>query len=676
MGAAASAADVVFVTSDNPRTEDPDAIIDQIATGIDHPDVRRDVDRGSAIRAAIFEAEPGDLVLIAGKGHENYQLIGTTRLDFDDRVVARGCAPERGRQRMIRLLIAAATSVAVSLFATRLLIDFLSRNRFGQPIREDGPEGHAVKAGTPTMGGLAIVFGAFFGYIAGDITEPVRLGTSSVFTRTGLIVMGTIMATGAVGMVDDWIKISRERNLGLNKRAKIVGLVSRRRRVRRAHAHPTNVHTELAFTRWDSTGIDLGRVGWSIWAVMLLLASANAVNLTDGLDGLASGAAILNFAGFTFIAFWAFRHPDAYRDAPCPRSRRDLRLDARRLCGIPLVERCSRADLHGRHRFSGHRRRARLAGAHDEHTSAPADHGPVVRRRNRLGDSPGLRLQDPGWPPALSNGSDPPPLRTRRLAGDARHHPLLVAVRSDDRRRHRVVLLGFDPPGNRLMIDPLESGDVVVILGLGLYGRAVGRRFDVGDRRDRGGRPRHRRGTCLRCGARRPPRRRTVGRRARGCLRRAAEAFVPSPGVPERHVGFVTAAAAGVPTISEFDMARWWDDRPIAAITGTDGKTTVTLLTVAMLEASGIRALAVGNTETPLIAAIDDPDIDVFVVEASSFRLGHTQHFSPRVAAWLNFGPDHLDVHLDLATYERPRQRSGPILEADAVIVANDTDPS
>ena len=213
---------------------------------------------------------------------------------------------------MIRLLIAAATSVAVSLFTTRLLIDFLSRNRFGQPIREDGPEGHAVKAGTPTMGGLAIVFGAFIGYIAGDITDLFGLGTSSVFTRTGLIVMGTIMATGAVGMVDDLIKISRERNIGLNKKAKIVGLLCVAVAFVVLMLTLTNIHTELAFTRWDSTGIDLGRVGWSIWAVMLLLASANAVNLTDGLDGLASGAAILNFAGFTFIAFWAFRHPEAY----------------------------------------------------------------------------------------------------------------------------------------------------------------------------------------------------------------------------------------------------------------------------------------------------------------------------------------------------------------------------
>ena len=73
--------------------------------------------------------------------------------------------------------------------------------------------------------------------------------------------------------------------------------------------------------------------------------------------------------------------------------------------------------------------------------------------------------------------------------------------------------------------------------------------------------------------------------------------------MPEWHAAFEAAARAGVPTLSEFDLARWWDDRPIAAVTGTDGKTTVTMLTTAMLEASGIRALAVGNTDTPLVEA-------------------------------------------------------------------------
>jgi phospho-N-acetylmuramoyl-pentapeptide-transferase len=214
---------------------------------------------------------------------------------------------------VIRLLIAAATSVAVSLFGTRLLIDVLTRNRFGQPIREDGPEGHAVKAGTPTMGGVAIVAGAFAGYIAADIINLFGFDTPAVFTRTGLIVMATILAAGGVGLLDDWIKISRERNLGLSKRAKSIGLVSVAVAFAVSMVAWTSVHTELSFVRWDSIGWDLGRFGWSIWAILLILASTNAVNLTDGLDGLASGSAILNFAGFTFVAFWAFRHPEAYQ---------------------------------------------------------------------------------------------------------------------------------------------------------------------------------------------------------------------------------------------------------------------------------------------------------------------------------------------------------------------------
>ena len=127
---------------------------------------------------------------------------------------------------------------------------------------------------------------------------------------------------------------------------------------------------------------------------------------------------------------------------------------------------------------------------------------------------------------------------------------------------------------------------------------------------------------------------------------------VPSPGLPESHAIFELAAEAGVAIESEFDLADRWDSRPIIAITGTDGKTTVTTLVTAMLLASGVRAVACGNTDTPLVEAIADPDIEVFVVEASSFRLATTHWFQPRVAVWLNFAPDHLDAHLSLATYE------------------------
>ena len=206
---------------------------------------------------------------------------------------------------MIRLLIAAGVAMSTSLIGTRVLIRWLSRLRIGQPIRNDGPEGHATKAGTPTMGGLAIVTGAFLGYVLSDLYH-------GIYTRTGIFVMLAIIGGGAVGLLDDWIKVVRERSLGLNKRAKMLGLVVVAVGFSLLMLVHTGAHTELSFTRIAQPGIDLGDTLWTIWAVLLIVGSSNAVNLTDGLDGLAAGAGTFCFAAFTFIAFWQFRYPEAY----------------------------------------------------------------------------------------------------------------------------------------------------------------------------------------------------------------------------------------------------------------------------------------------------------------------------------------------------------------------------
>lgn len=154
----------------------------------------------------------------------------------------------------------------------------------------------------------------------------------------------------------------------------------------------------------------------------------------------------------------------------------------------------------------------------------------------------------------------------------------------------------------------------------------------------------------------------------------AAEVVLPSPGIPDRHPAFELAATHGRPIASEFDLAAAWDSRPRLAVTGTNGKTTVCEMTAAALRSSGRVVATVGNTETPLVAAIDDPAVDTFVVEASSFRLAHSAHFVPQVATWLNFAPDHLDAHRDLAAYEAAKAR---IWEDRAVTlaVANGDDP-
>ena len=209
---------------------------------------------------------------------------------------------------MIRLLIAAGVSLLVSLLGTKLLIRSLTQRRIGQHIREEGPKAHQVKAGTPTMGGIAIVGGAFAGYVVSNLYR-------GIYTRTGLVVMATIMGCGIVGFFDDWLKIRRARNLGLTKRTKATGLLIVAVAFAVFMVRYAQVHTELAFTRWNSTGISLGPWLWGVAAVLWIVGSTNAVNLTDGLDGLAAGSSALGFAAYTVIAFWQFRHLDIY-DVP------------------------------------------------------------------------------------------------------------------------------------------------------------------------------------------------------------------------------------------------------------------------------------------------------------------------------------------------------------------------
>ena len=200
---------------------------------------------------------------------------------------------------MIRMLLAAGMALLISLFGTKLVIEVLVRNRIGQPIRDDGPEGHATKAGTPTMGGIAIVASAAFGYVVSDFY-------GGIYTRTGLLVMGAIVGGGLVGLMDDWIKVVRERNLGLNKRAKMIGLLVVAVGFAVLMTQFTSVRTEISFLTRQNIGLDLGRWLWVAWAVLVISAMSNAVNLTDGLDGLAAGSGILSFGAYVIIAFWQF----------------------------------------------------------------------------------------------------------------------------------------------------------------------------------------------------------------------------------------------------------------------------------------------------------------------------------------------------------------------------------
>jgi len=136
----------------------------------------------------------------------------------------------------------------------------------------------------------------------------------------------------------------------------------------------------------------------------------------------------------------------------------------------------------------------------------------------------------------------------------------------------------------------------------------------------------------------------------------------PAPGVPETHPVVVAALAAGRPVRTEIDLAYEWEQerpggpRPMLAVTGTDGKTTTTLLTAHLLAGAGHRPAAVGNTEVPLVAALHD-DVDVFAVECSSFRLQWLDSFRAEASVWLNLAPDHQNWHRSMESYEQAKAR-------------------
>ena len=160
-----------------------------------------------------------------------------------------------------------------------------------------------------------------------------------------------------------------------------------------------------------------------------------------------------------------------------------------------------------------------------------------------------------------------------------------------------------------------------------------------------------------------------------------ADIVCPAPGVPETHPLIEIANRVGTPIRTEIDLAYEWEQqrsggpRPMLAVTGTDGKTTTTMLAAAMLRCAGLKVAAVGNTEVPLVAALDS-DVDVFVVECSSFRLNWLDQFRSEASVWLNLAPDHQNWHTSMAAYEAAKARMWAHNLAGDVAVGNRRRPS
>ncbi|MQA07082.1 MAG: phospho-N-acetylmuramoyl-pentapeptide-transferase [Pseudonocardiaceae bacterium] len=214
---------------------------------------------------------------------------------------------------MRNILFAAAAALLVSILLTPYLIRLFSRQGFGQEIREEGPQGHASKRGTPVMGGVAILIALWAGYLTAHLISALTSPDGQTPTASGLLVLLLTTALGAVGFLDDLIKIRRQRNLGLNKTAKMVGqlvvavtfAILALQFENERGLSPASVN--LSFVR-DISLISFGVIGFVIVCYVIVSGWSNAVNFTDGLDGLAGGASAMVLATYVVISFWQFRY--------------------------------------------------------------------------------------------------------------------------------------------------------------------------------------------------------------------------------------------------------------------------------------------------------------------------------------------------------------------------------
>ncbi|HEX2075424.1 MAG TPA: phospho-N-acetylmuramoyl-pentapeptide-transferase [Geodermatophilus sp.] len=212
---------------------------------------------------------------------------------------------------MKSVLIAAAFGLVISILCTPLAVHLFRRRGFGQEIRDDGPETHLSKKGTPTMGGTVIVGATVGGYLIAHlfvINQPGRGVTAS-----GLLLLFLMVGLGTVGFLDDYLKIRHRRSLGLNKTAKLVGqLVVGLAFAILALNFPdegglTPASTFVSYVR-DLAPLALGPILFVVLAYLFIAGFSNAVNLTDGLDGLAAGCSAMVFGAYVIMSFWQFTH--------------------------------------------------------------------------------------------------------------------------------------------------------------------------------------------------------------------------------------------------------------------------------------------------------------------------------------------------------------------------------
>ena len=212
---------------------------------------------------------------------------------------------------MRAVLLAGGIAMAITLLVTPAFIWLFKRLNWGQFIREDGPQSHKIKHGTPTMGGVVIILATVVGYFLS------KLSNFEVPTISAMLVLFMMVGLGVVGFLDDYIKTHKQRSLGLTGWQKILGqgIVA----VSFAalslqfpnEAGLTPASTKISLFRdlnldFLSLGTVLGIGLFIVWIYFLVASTSNGVNIVDGLDGLATGSSIMSIGAFAIIGFWQF----------------------------------------------------------------------------------------------------------------------------------------------------------------------------------------------------------------------------------------------------------------------------------------------------------------------------------------------------------------------------------
>lgn len=216
---------------------------------------------------------------------------------------------------MIVLLVSATISLVFALVATPLYVRLAKRLGWGQFIRADGPQSHHTKRGTPQMGGLVFIVATIVGYFGGKVVGSLD-GVPNYPSAPAMLVLLLMVGLGAVGFVDDFLKVRKQQSLGLGGWAKVAGQVAVGIAFALLALHlpdqygQTPASTAISAVR-DIDWLDLSRLGLIagtgllvLWFVFIIVATSNAVNVLDGLDGLATGSTILSASAFVLIGFW------------------------------------------------------------------------------------------------------------------------------------------------------------------------------------------------------------------------------------------------------------------------------------------------------------------------------------------------------------------------------------